>query len=486
MAFIRDMALHFMNRQISVEIDPLLLPDLNTLDKVTTSRIININLYKLIYNIGAIQTRRFAPSNRMKFLDKADLVEKIYSNTNEFRIKIADIRQATGSETIKTISEDFGVGISVAIAEKLFNIKTSTIQRIYGNTKRPDWKCQMVDNRVLVVEAKGAISIQTSNNQRANAIAQKRRETGDVRVASLTVLNEDSISTNRFIDPPITTGEISPIMENHILRAGHYASVFSFLVNSRLSKYYSQMRKRLEGSITLPEQNLKNRDFRDLLFNGPMVNYDNKSFAGSFYKIDDQKFLFVGVDSELLSYEGFLNFREYEEDIDVENSNSHYILYKDGVLIIEINDIQQYSNIVDVQTIDNYQDKITISDIDEMNELSFAKFFKYILEKNRFTEITDVSLRNDTGVDLSAKYNGIKCFFEFKILKRKKISLLESKFLSNHNYENVKLIFVTNAIVNKNDLARNINIIIIDRNKLEYLIKNKTSLQEILDLSNNN
>ncbi|WP_252810798.1 hypothetical protein [Flavobacterium sp. NRK1] len=475
-----------MNRQISVEIDPLLLPDLNTLDKVTTSRTISINLYKLIYSIGAIQTRRFAPSNRMKFLDKADLVEKIYSNTNEFRIKIAEIRQATGSETLKTISEDFGVGISVAISEKLFNIKTSTIQRIYGNTKRPDWKCQMVDDRVLVVESKGAISIQTSNRQQANAIAQKNRETGDIKVASLTILNEDRISASRFIDPPISNGETSPIMENHILRAGHYASVFSFLGNSRLSKYYSQMRKRLEGSITLTEQNLKNRDFKDLLFNGPIVNYANKNFVGSFYKIGGQKFLFVGIDRELLSYEGFLNFREYEEDLDMENSNSHYILYKDGVLIIEINDIEQYSDIVDIQTINNYQDKITISDIDEMNELSFSKFFKYILEKNHFTEITDVSLRNDTGVDLSAKYNDIKCFFEFKILKRKKISLLESKFLNNHNYENSKLIFITNAIVNNNDLARNLNIIIIDRNKLEYLIKNKTSLQEILDLQKNN
>jgi hypothetical protein len=156
MAFIRDIAALFQNKTISVDIDPLLLPHIKTADKVTTQRTISFNLYRLIYHIGTIQSRRFATSNRLKLLDKTDLIEKIYTNTNEFRVKINEIRQVNGSETLISISEDFGIGISVVIAESLFNTKRSTIQKITGTGRRPDWKCQLTDNRIFVAEGKGA------------------------------------------------------------------------------------------------------------------------------------------------------------------------------------------------------------------------------------------------------------------------------------------------------------------------------------------
>ncbi|MBE3853655.1 hypothetical protein HJ177_22625 [Vibrio parahaemolyticus] len=136
MTFIRNIVSRFSYKTISVEIDPILLPELDTVDKVTTCRDITFNLYNLIYHIGSIQSRRFAPSNRLKFMDKSDLIEKIYSGTDEFRVKINDIRSINGSETLTSISEDFGVGISVVIADKLFNIKRSTIQKIYGTKKK--------------------------------------------------------------------------------------------------------------------------------------------------------------------------------------------------------------------------------------------------------------------------------------------------------------------------------------------------------------
>jgi hypothetical protein len=336
MTFIRNLTSRFSNKIISVEIDPDLLDELDTADKVTTNRNITFNLYKLIYHIGTIQSRRFAPSNRLKFSDKSDLIESLYSNTNEFRVRINDIRTVNGSETLTSISEDFGIGISVVIAEKLFDIKRSTIQKIYGTGRRPDWKCQTTDNRILVVECKGSISMQTSIQQEVNALYQKTKEPGDVQIASLTVLNENSVSTNRFLDPPIEQSNISPTMENHILRAGHYASVFSFLGNSKLSRYYSQMRKRLEGKITPYEQELKNETFRDLRTNDPTVYFAQKEFAGSFYEIENEKFLFVGVDKELLSYSGFIEFKDYENDSDTLIRGNHYNLFKDGVLIIEM------------------------------------------------------------------------------------------------------------------------------------------------------
>jgi len=480
MAFLQDITGLFTYRDISVDIDPDLLPELTCLDNISTNRIITFNLYKLIYYIGAIQSRRFATSNRLKWLDKVDLIEKIYTNTSEFRIRINDIRRINGAETLKTISEDFGVGISVVISENLFGIKPSTIQRIYGNTKRPDWKCQTSGNKLLVIESKGSISDSTSANQQLNAIVQKNKETGDIKVASLTVLNENLISTNRFIDPPIDRSEISEEMENHILRAGHYATVFSFLGNSKLSKYYSQMRKRLEGVINDREQSLKNVTFRDLAYRVPQIKYNGKNYVGTFYKIEETKFIFVGVDTSLLSFEGFINFTEYTYDIDEQVDGDHYIVYKDGVMIIEINNIINYYNQVEISLIKNYQEQITISDMDEMNEISFSKYFRYLLEKNDFYDIQEARYNSNFPIDLVATHNEIKYFFEFKIFKKKKISRLNFSNPSlDLNFQNRYYVVTNSTLIDDGIFNRDVNII--DRSLLNRIIKRPNSLLEIIN-----
>lgn len=487
MSFIRNIASRFAYKTISVEIDPDLLPELDTADKTTTTRNITFNLYKLIYHIGAIQTRRFATSNRLKFVDKSDLIEKLYSNTNEFRVRINDIRTINGSETLTSVSEDFGVGISVVIAESLFNVKRSTIQKIYGTGRRPDWKCQTQNNRILVVECKGSTSLRKSLQQQVHALDQKTKEDGDVQIASLTVLNEDTISTNRFLDPPIENSNISPIMENHILRAGHYASVFSFLGNSKLSKYYSQMRKRLEGRITPYEQETKDDTFRELRTNDPTIYFDNKEFVGSFYEVENKKHLFVGVDKELLSYSGFIDFIDYENDTDTLVEDNHYLLFKDGVLIIEIENIERYSDIVRIDNIQNYQNKITVSDIDEMNEISFSKYFIHLLERNGFINIREEEKFGDFRIDLIADFNNITYYFELKIYRNKKINrnAIEQVNFYNKNITSGKFVLVTNGILNPESRIDK-NISIIDRNGLKKISKNYKNLIELINTTPNN
>lgn len=482
MTFIRDIAALFQNKNIQVDIDPILLPHIKSADKITTQRIISFNLYQLIYHIGTIQSRRFAPSNRLKLLDKIDLIEKIYTNTNEFRIKIDEIRQINGSETLISISEDFGIGISVVIAESLFNTKRSTIQKIYGTGRRPDWKCQLTDNRIFVAEGKGATSIATSNTQEAHALDQKTKEPGDIRVASLTVLNEDTISTNRYLDPPIENDNLTPEMQNHILRAGHYASVFSFLGNSRLSRYYSQMRKRIEGIITSQEQNLKDTIFRELRFNDPTINFKGQKFVGSFYNIENDKYLFVGVDKRLLSYQGFISYNEFESDIEETIQDNVFILYKDGVLVIEIQNVEVFSDIVNVPSIKNYQDNITISDIDEMNEISFSKYFEYILKENGYSNLTEQTTRNNLFVDLSATKDNQFFYFEFRIFKNKRIGRnpIQQILDFSRRLDFGKLILVTNAKLANTQIDRD-NIIIIDRDKLDQLTKNSNLLNELIE-----
>ena len=478
---IREIITRFRNLEISVTIDPQLLPNLDCEDNISTQRIISINLYKLIYAIGTIQTRRFAPSNRMKFIDKSDLIEKIYSNTREFRVKINSIRQNGGTEVLTTISEDFGVGVSVVIAEKLFNIKFSTIQRIYGHQKRPDWKCQTNNNQILVVESKGASSQATSNNQEANALIQKAQETGDIKVASLTVINENTISTNRLIDPPLNSNDMDWEMENKILRAGHYSSVFSFLGHSVLSKYYSQMRKRLLKSITSYEQNEKNNIYFKLRDIYPKIEFNNKTYTGSFYNISENTYIFVGIDKKLLSYQGFIGFTDYENEIEETRNDNHYLLFKDGVLIIEIKNIGEFSDIILPDEIKNYQENITISDVDAMTEFSFEKYVNFLLIQNGFETQIEKSI-GDLKADIVGWKDGKKYIFELKLYKRKKIFGNELKRL--YKYAQIegtyKTVLITNAEIQVEYEINDEKIVLIGRDQLRPVLRNKKKLIEIL------
>ncbi len=482
MIFIREIITRFRNIDISVTIDPKLLPDLDCADRNSTQRIISINLYKLIYAIGTIQTRRFAPSNRMKFIDKSDLIEKIYSDTNEFRIKLQEIRRYGGQEVLTSISEDFGVGISVVIAEELFNIRYSTIQRIYGHQKRPDWKCQTNNNRILVVESKGASSQATSNRQQANALIQKAKEVGDVKVASLTVINENSISTNRFLDPPINSDDMDSDMQTKILRAGHYSSVFSFLGHSVLSKYYSQMRKRLLKSISPTEQNEKNEIYFRLRDIYPNVDFNNKTFTGSFYSIEDETFIFIGIDKRLLSYQGFIEFEDYENEIEETRNENHYIQFRDGVLIIEIKDIREFSNIILPDKIKSYQENITISDIDSMTGMSFEKYVNYLLIQNGFETEIETQL-GGFRADIVGWRDGKKYIFELKLYNKKKVVQreLEQLYRLSEIEENYKTVLITNAEIQSDFVLNNENIILIGRTQLKTILRNKKRLLETLN-----
>ncbi len=480
--FISEITCYFRNLNISVSIDNDLLGELDCDDIVSTQRIISVNLYKLIYAIGTIQTRRNAPSNRQKFLDKADLIEKIHSNTRDFRVNINDIRNFRGSEVLKTISEDFGVGISVIVAMNLFNIKYSTIQRIYGNDKRPDWSCQTFDNRILIVESKGASSQTTLDTQRTNALVQKQRRNGDVKVASFTLIKENLISTTSFLDPPISPDNMDSEMNNRILRAGHYSSVFSFLGHSVLSKYFSQMRNRLSNSITPEEQNQKDRIYIRIRDRYSNIDYNEKNYVGTFYQIDDINYLFIGVDRELISYDGFNNFNDYENEIDETINQNHYLLFRDGILIIEIKNINRFSDIIDISDIKNYQEFITISDVDSMTELSFEKYISYLLKKNGF-ETTIEARVDDFRIDIVGIFESRRYIFELKISKGKRLSQnILAKLERFSRIENIhKVVLISNVIIPSRINKENEKIVFIGRNELKKILKENVLLIELIN-----
>ncbi|SKB41034.1 PD-(D/E)XK nuclease domain-containing protein [Daejeonella lutea] len=472
----------FRNLRVNVEIDPLLLPFLKCPDKLSLTRPITVNLFKLIYTIGTIQTRRFAPSRRQKFTDKSDLLEAVDTAGGDFKVRISNVQITLGSEILKTLSEDFGVGLSVIIAANLFHIKDSTIQRIYSHDKRPDWQCQTKGNDLLVVESKGASSDTTSERQRLNAVRQKGTRVADIRVASLTVIREHAPSSTKFVDPPVNEPNMNVELQRQILRAGHYASVFSFLGHSEFSRYYSKMRKRIISTISKREQLQKDQMFFKIRDDYSHVNFKDNEYLGKFSEIISGQYLFVGVDENLISYQGFLTFEDHKEDLEEERDNNHYMRFKDGILVIEIKNIQRFSNDVIVPLISNYQMQTTITDIDAMTEISFMKYWTYVLAQNNFQIMTEVA--NSQGrADFVAFFEDQFYVFELKLLKNRKLNRSQAEKIVNTvvNIEADYRVLVTNANIPIENIY-DLGVIIIGRDQLKAIVQNEKHLSVLLNI----
>ncbi|TWJ03292.1 hypothetical protein JN11_00830 [Mucilaginibacter frigoritolerans] len=472
----------FRNLRIEVEIDPLLLQHLDCPDKTSLNRTLTVNLFKLIYMIGTIQTRRFEPSRRQKFTDKSDLLEKLDLDTGEFRVRIANVQGNLGSEVLKTLSEDFGVGLSVMVATKLFNVKDSTIERIYGNDRRPDWQCQTQANRLLVVECKGASDDARSRRQEARAILQKATRQADIRVASMAVIREHAASTTRFVDPPGDEPDLDPETQRQVLRAGHYASVFSFLGHSELSRYFTRMRARILRTISRKQQLLKDVTFTQIRDAYQRVEFLQRSYAGTFSQTGPGQYLFVGVDVDLIYYMGFLEFQDYREDVDEDRDGNHYIRFKDGILVIEIINIRAFADVVDIGSILNYQQFTTLSDIDAMTVISLEKYWGYVLTQNGF-EISSNSRGTTDSLDLVAFLNGQPYVFEFKIFRDRRMNPAQAERLIDvlRNTTAYRRVLVTNAQVPAAGMY-GLGVIIIGRLQLQQIVQSPTRLLEFLDI----
>jgi Holliday junction resolvase len=54
-----------------------------------------------------------------------------------------------------------------------------------------------------------------------------------------------------------------------------------------------------------------------------------------------------------------------------------------------------------------------------MNEISFSKYFKYILKENGFSNLREQTIGNELRVDLTATKDNQTYYFEFKIFKNR-------------------------------------------------------------------
>ena len=292
---------------IDVEWDNMVQASLKPYYRTLTHARIPIRLFDLLKGIGSVQPRRVNPSWMSSMLDYGYLIERL-DDTPDLKMKITETRTALGSEMLTEVSELMGVGLSVVVVSKLFDVQPSTIHKIIGvASRRPDWECLLKDNRILLVESKGTTNKATSTQQLKSAIEQKNAMQGDVKVAAASVLNEMVASKMMIVDPPVIEGGAADKNKRHVFRAWHYTSLFSFLGDDVLSLYFEKMAKRLSGNIGVEEMEDKQLIFNELIYNAPSLTINNENYAGHLYGPIKEQFIFLGVDKKLLTLKSASN-----------------------------------------------------------------------------------------------------------------------------------------------------------------------------------
>lgn len=379
----------FASPLIEVEWDDLVKNNLKPVFRAGNNTRLPIRLFDLLKGLGSVQLKRLKPS-LIKSLIDFDYLLEVIANDPELKVKTADIKANSGSELLTVVSGDLGVGLSVVVISQLFDVDKSTICKIIGNGRRPDWKCLLKDGRVMLVESKGSTSRVTSNNQLTEAVDQKRHYIGDVRIAAATLLNETASSKMRIVDPPIVENVSEGNMRRHVYRANHYASVFSFMGEEVLSLFFEKMAKRLSGQIKEAEMEDKETMYNELLYHAPSLVYGGFKYSGHLYNTGTNKFVFLGVDIRLLSYRGFIGYEDAEEEQVREYRGNEYVLYSDGILVVNIKNSNTFYEENPIKSIGLGYDNIALSDIDTIRGSSFKRYVKYLLDKcESIVEITD-------------------------------------------------------------------------------------------------
>lgn len=370
----------FASPQIEVEWDDVVKNSLRPNFRALNTTCVSIRLFDLLKGLGCVQSKRLN-SSLMKSLMDFDYLLDLIVNGRDLKLRITDIKANVGSELLTVASEDMGIGLSVVVTSQLFDVDKSTICKIIGTGRRPDWRCLLNDGRELVVESKGSTSQVTSNRQLKDAVDQKNHYQANLKIATATVLKENVISKMKIVDPPVVGGGNEGNMRRHVFRANHYTSVFSFMGEEVLSLYFEKMAKRLSGQIREAEMEDKEMMYNELLYNAPSVSYGRNDYSGHLYHTGDNQFIFLGVDKRLLSFRGFIDFADTEEEQTREFKGNEYVVYADGILIVNIKNSNSFFEENHIESIGLGYDHIALSDIDSIRGSSFKRYVKYLLEK---------------------------------------------------------------------------------------------------------
>ena len=198
-------------------------------------------------------SRNCSSTNTIKFPLAADLLKNIKKDSEDLCILIPELEEGR-VEDKKEISWRMGDGLSLLLAEKIYNLEKNKISKIRrrSNESKPDYQ-GFCGNTKVVWEAKGSINPPQSTVINT-AQDQKLQEPSNVAFASFATLKSDCISEVTLKDPPNL-----PLEGNELAikssKARHYVDVFNFIGQPELSRYFLLMEKRLRYD----------RDFREYI-----------------------------------------------------------------------------------------------------------------------------------------------------------------------------------------------------------------------------
>lgn len=231
------------------------------------------------------------------------------------------------------------------------------------------------------------------------------------------------------------------------------------------------MKNRLEETEDVNILNKKENLYWKIKKDYTEYRFEGKIYKGTLEKVNDEKFIFLRIDQNLLTYEGFFNFQEYQSEFEhYPNDKDFFYIYRDGICVGEIfnNDPQENKEI------QHFQKRTRISDIDDMNIISFEKYIEFLFMENGY-EVKRANSYNDFGYDM-------------EILKNNKSYKVEIKHFSYNNkmskfydYNNSYAdIIITNGTLEQLlNFTRN-KVIIIDRVYLMDICKKNSLLESFI------
>lgn len=478
----KEIITRLQKRKITLRTDQLLQGQIATRYRSNTPIEFSFSLFDLVYAIGTCRTVATTKAN--KFSVALDFLEIFPRNAaDEFRILI------TSNETIEQkqdISRYVGEGLSLVIAEKLYDLEKSTITRIKrrGIESKPDFvgyaPTTPFANRLKVVwEAKGSTDA-IDPNEIAHAKNQKQTEPANVAFVSLAALKSISMTEVSLEDPPRLPLEGNEL-NRQLSRIMHYVNIFNFIGQAELGRYFSLLGKRLERDRRFPEYDEKERLFDKIRDKSIRLAIKEWNYLGNIERIGNSIFLYVGFDERLLSVQGFLNFTDYQEDFVFKQDKNTFTVTRDGICYGYVSDLTELRNLgfmreIDVQKIPYYRDNLSIRDLDYMLHFQLVEHIKYLFTREGF-EVRKEVLEDNKRYDLLASREGRRYIVEVK-----KDVIIKS-FEQIKNYQNADAAFlITTMNISDEDIryARDLNIIIIDRRYLKAVIRNQATISDLL------
>jgi len=436
---------------------------------------LTIDFNDFLENVCIMQSRELNPSKYINLEEFSHIKSWI---TSFIPLKFAE---AEGRVEDKIqLSANVGVGLAMCSIEKLWG--RAEFEKIDGTKKRPDFVALLENGDRLIVESKGTTIQKNVVGAFEKAAVQKNVNIGrgfSERVASVTNLLSQESTVVYLVDPPTDEPRKATELEINSAKAYTYSKLFAVYGFPELSRYFHLLSRRfIEDDFDLSSLNEK-QNLLGKILNKFSYTYNGIKYYGQIRQIGSVN-TFLGVNSSLLYLETFLSFRETDSD-KYEDKNKKIALSKRGFITVKFEDPVELGWDIQSDEIKNNYDFLTISDIDEMSSKSFGEFIFYKFERSGYK----ITIGNSSNTIYKKAYipdfiisdstDNILYYVEVKKITKNNYfnpPHLEQHLLENTSLNGIKIILITNAIINQ---SNNIDMFYIwDREKLKKIIKKKS------------